>query len=106
MALFARRRRMEPDQRETRQTVIKLDLGVPRLFVVALPAGHTLLPLMHVVLSMARNAGGCDLLRKDTALVTIFACGSRMSAAQREIGLGVVIERRLFPAARAVARLT
>lgn len=49
MALLARYNRMQPDQGELRDVMIKADLAAPAILVVAVAAFLALLSLMHVI---------------------------------------------------------
>ena len=62
MTLLARRRGVHADKRERSQVVLEKNVVTPSGLSVAVPAQLAFLPLMHVVLTMARVALGFQFL--------------------------------------------
>lgn len=102
VAGFAWHAGMQPAQRKPRFAVIECRGGFPaRLLVARLAAGPEL-TLVYVVLLVARNAFGLDLLCR-TLAVARCALELAVRAPQREARLPVVVELRLLPLDRSVA---
>jgi hypothetical protein len=97
MAFLARNDRMFPKQRKTCEVVIERDLLAPRILVMALLAVGPELAFVSVILLVARNTGGCELIAVEIASMAAIAANARMPAAQRELGLPRMIEPDRFP---------
>ena len=95
MAFLARHDRVPAYQRKTSQIVIETGPLSPAGVLVAFFTLDSKLPLMWIVLLVARDATGCQFLAKK-ADVTGVALDLHMRAAQGILCF-VMIEPRLFP---------
>src|SRR5579863_6560065 len=92
MTPFTRHGGVLSNQRETRQVVIKGSRSPPRCFGMALLAFGAELSFMPVVLAVAGDAGGHELVAIEVACMAIVAFDRRMRALQRVLRVLVVIE--------------
>jgi len=97
VAFLAGCRRVHADQRKTAEVVVEHHAVAPAIFVVTVVAAHTLPAFVCVILAMAGITRAFELVRAQIALVTGGASGSRVFAAQREVGLAVMVEQGFFP---------
>ena len=93
-------------QRKFRNVVIEHDFGFPAAFVMAALASLTFLAAMHIVEPMTGETRGADLFFEQQAPMTISAGILFMYAAQREVGVFVMLEFGPAPALHAMALLT
>lgn len=103
MTVLAGGRGMRAEQREARQVMLEFHLLAPAAFVVAGLAIAPFLAVMDIVGLVAGNTGGLDLLRTHRSGVAGLTGRLDVQAAQRVIGVAVVIEGGLRPFAAAVA---
>ncbi len=97
MALLARDYGVLAEQREAREIVIIRHLLTPGILVVALLAVGAKLAFMGVILLMAGDASGCQLIPVEVAFVAAFAADARMLPSQRELCLPRMVEADCFP---------
>lgn len=97
--------RMQPDERKPRQSVIKLHLGIPRLFIVAAGTVFALLPFVHVILRMAGHTVHCRFLHRHARFVTCRTLQSPVRSLEGKPGLRIMVKGRLLPAAGGMATL-
>ena len=103
VALFARRHRVQPDQRECRNVVFEEYLGTPRLLVVAPSALLTLLALVDIVLLVAAVTICTDLRARSLGRMTALTEHLDMGSTQGELRVPIVIEADLVPTRLGVA---
>ena len=96
LTLFAGRSGMQANQREVRQIMIEYHLVTPAAFAVAARTILALLTAMDIVGAVTVDAAGLQFVR-EIAPMTGVAQDLLVLAAQREIGLTVVIEATLGP---------
>jgi hypothetical protein len=103
MAFLAGHGRMQPNQRETRQIVIEIELA-PVILAMTLLATRAQLLLMRILFFMTGYAGDLQLVPVKVARMARVAFGFYMGAAEREFGF-IVIKPCVFPFVLIMARL-
>jgi hypothetical protein len=103
VALFTRRYRVQPDQRECRNVVLEEYLRTPRPLVVAATALLTLLTLVDIVLLVAAVAICIEFRARLLGGVTALTERLGVGPAQGELRVLIVIEADLVPTRLGVA---
>jgi hypothetical protein len=98
VAGLATKRSMLSYKWKSSQVVVEADPGLPGLVVVALRAILAERTLMYVVLPVTVIAAGFQLQVCGTSNMAGLAFEVRVTAPQRKIGLGVMVEHRQVPA--------
>jgi hypothetical protein len=96
---------MKPQQRKTRQVMIEEHIAFPRDIVVARITCLSLLPPMHVVGLVAREAIPLELLAESVSSMTALTTKGAMCTLQRKLRVGSVVKACFRPPADAVAAL-
>jgi hypothetical protein len=81
VALLAWDNRVLPKQRESGEIVVVRDLLAPCILIMALLAVWSELTFVSVVLFVARDTGGCELIAVEIACVATIAADAHMLAA-------------------------
>lgn len=88
---------MQSDQRKSCQVVVKHDIDMPALIIVATITGLALLPKMRVLDLMAPIARSIEFVVNVAAFVAGLTGNFGVAKMQGEVGCLVVIENRLTP---------
>jgi len=105
MAGFAAGGGMLADQGIVGQIMIETHILKPGDFAMALVTLFSLFAVVRIVLLVATEAGGIDLLTVGAECMACLAGENVMRAVQREIGVGAVIELGMRPAPGDMATL-
>jgi hypothetical protein len=106
VALIARGGRVESEKRKRGKIVIERDPNIPSCLRVASMTVRTLLTVVNIVDAVTTSASRLELLALEDPSVADLALRLPMRATQRKLRACVVVERRGFPTARAVAAAT
>lgn len=100
MALFAGGHGMHADQRETRHVMLEPYFLRPALFTMTACAFITLLPIVHVVVSVTVDAAAAECFIAQFTAVTCTAQQGRVFSRQWKFRIPVVVKSDLYPALR------